>query len=81
VTQIWHRPPGERLTAVCDDRPLLAPTAADGDGVRLELTSGEEMWRVELTRDDCERIAERIGYYQPVHFRPVHFRPVADPDS
>jgi hypothetical protein len=55
-------------TPLVDDRPMLTLTA-DG-GVRLELGSITSPWTVELTRADCECIAEAIGYRRPGHFRP-----------
>ena len=38
-------------------RPLLRPLS---DSVRLEMDGGDNAtWTFDLTRDDCERIAER----------------------
>jgi hypothetical protein len=57
-----------------DDRPLLEATTEGG--VRLEIPYHENTWIVELSRADCEAIAEWIGYR-----RPGYFRPAADADS
>jgi hypothetical protein len=59
MAQIWRQ-----REAVCNDRPILQ--WLDCRGVRLELTgSGSAVWIIELTQEDCERIAEAIDYRLP----------------
>jgi hypothetical protein len=63
--KITFRPRGlsGRLVQV-DDSPLLQSTS---DGVRLRATSRNGEYEVELTLDDCLRIAEAIDY-EPVRY-------------
>jgi hypothetical protein len=63
MAAIWRQPYRGGLTAICVDRPILQGLA--GRGVRLELPSPDAVWIVELSVDDCERIAEEIGYRRP----------------
>jgi (2Fe-2S) ferredoxin len=62
MAAIWQQPYRGRCAAVCEDRPAMQNVA---DGVRLELTGAAGVWTIELSRDDCERIAEEIGYRRP----------------
>lgn len=62
MTQIWHRAYGYSrgsTTSVIHDRPAVHHLS-DG-GVRLELTGRDAVWSIDLTRDECEQIAEAIG--------------------
>jgi hypothetical protein len=73
MTVIFHRPSATRLIQVCADRARLSVVS---DGLRMELTSHTGNWVIELTRAECEHIAEEIGYR-----RPGVFRPEVDADS
>jgi hypothetical protein len=49
--------------AEAQDRPLITSI---NDGVRLELIGRDGgLWAIELTRADCEAIAEAIGWDPP----------------
>lgn len=47
------------LKQIVEDRPLVRELS-DGS-VRLELSGRDGGWVIELTQDDCERIADEIG--------------------
>jgi hypothetical protein len=66
--QIWFHPfafTGKTQSSLCEDRPTLQRIA--GDKIKLEGTGRNGAYAVELTRDECERIAEAIDW-QPVQY-------------
>jgi hypothetical protein len=60
MAAIWRQPYRGRLTAVCEDRPILQRLS--DRSIRVEMTGHDAAWIIELSQDDCERIAEEIGY-------------------
>lgn len=66
MAQIWQQAYGMNrggIKMVADDRPSLQRLS--DRGVRLEMTGPDTAWIIELTQDDCERIAEAIGFRRP----------------
>jgi hypothetical protein len=63
MAAIWRQPYSGSLTAICEDRPIMQ--GLSGRGVRLELPGHDAVWIVELSVDDCQRIAEEIGWGRP----------------
>lgn len=61
--QVWFHGfafTGKGSTSLCEDRASLQ--SISGDRVRLEGTGRNGVYAVELSRDECERIAEHIGW-------------------
>lgn len=63
MAAIWQQAHGYTrggLRQVAQDRPLVQQLSEGS--VRLELSGRAAHWIIELAPDDCERIAEAIGY-------------------
>jgi hypothetical protein len=60
--QLWHLAPTFAPLLMVDDRPTLQLTAT---GVILEVLGRKGAYRVELTQDEAERIAEAIDWRPP----------------
>jgi hypothetical protein len=61
--QLWHRTRGFAPMSLVDDRPALQRKAT---GIELEVLGRKGSYKVELTLDECERIAEAIDWQPPV---------------
>jgi hypothetical protein len=58
--QIWHFTRGFAPMSLVDDRPTLRSTSTGG--VELEVLGRKGTYKVELTLDECRRVAEAIDY-------------------
>lgn len=68
--QIWQKATGlgrnHPTLAAPEQSPIMQELA--GRGVRLELVGRYVAWTVELSREDCERIAEAIDRPRPAQW-------------
>jgi hypothetical protein len=60
--QIWHLAPNFAPLLMVDDRPSLQLTPG---GIILEMIGRKGAYKVELTQDEAERIAEAIDWRPP----------------